>query len=136
MPEANQPLMPENVPESEQTPDTLVDAIVGKINDDIQDAASLRDKRAFFAKVLFWACLIFYACFLAFIVAIIWCPFARHFPIHAPSVTIVVLIALAAVPTLLALLLGKAVFGRRAQGETAFTPIHALLQIMKDMKGN
>lgn len=136
MSDGNEKLMPENVPESEQTPDSLVDAIVGKINDDIQDAASLRDKRAFFATVLFWACLIFYACFLAFIVAIIWCPFARHFPIHAPSVTIVILIALAAVPTLLALLLGKAVFGKRTQGEVAFTPIHALLQIMKDMKGN
>lgn len=136
MSDNNEKLMPENVPESEQTPDTLVDAVVNKIRDDIDDAISLRDKRSLFAWIIVGVCCFFYLTLFCFILAIIWCPAASHLPNVAPSVTITVLVILAAIPTLLAILLGRAVFGRRAQMETAFTPIHALFQILKDMKGN
>lgn len=42
MPDPSQPIMPDNAP---ATPDSLTEAVVGKINDEVEDSVTLRSRR-------------------------------------------------------------------------------------------
>lgn len=136
MNEDKEGLMPEEIHPSKKDdgPDDLSDAIVLRIADDIEDARTLRNKR----NCLYWCfagcSLIFLLLLICFIVAIIWSPKASLLPIHAPTVCITILIVLAAIPTFMIVSIARAVFGRKTQSESPFTPIHALIQLIKDMR--
>lgn len=115
-------------------PDDISSAIVKKISDDVEDARTLREYRMISAVVLGGTAALFYVLLILFIGLLVWCPAARYFPLQSPTVCIVVLLILSVVPTLLTLCVAKAVFGRKAQVETPFAPLHAIFQLMKDMK--
>jgi len=136
MNEDKEGLMPEEVHPSKKDdgPNDLSDAIVLRIADDIEDARTLRDKRTHLFKWFARGTAVFLLLLVLFIVAIIWCPRASLLPIHAPTVAITILIVLAAIPTFLIVSIARAVFGRKTQSESPFTPIHALIQLIKDMR--
>lgn len=109
-------------------------AICDRITDDIEDSKSLRDKREILLCILGGVAALFYILLVIFIGLVIFCPKAFHLAYISPTVCITILVSLSAIPTIICVSVAKAVFGKKAQAESPFTPLHAIIQLMKDVK--
>lgn len=109
-------------------------AICDRITDDIEDSKSLRDKREILLFILGGVAAFFYILLVVFIGLVIFCPRAFHLAYISPTVCITILVSLSAIPTIICVSVAKAVFGKKTQAESPFTPLHAIIQLMKDMR--
>lgn len=128
----SKPVMPDN-DEAQPADDGLVDAVVQHIKDDIEDHRSLREGRfALACGLLFVAGVFYIAFFYVLYLGILNMEQVRN----AQTVSIVVILTLIIVPTLLLLIVARAVFGiKKTSGSVPSSPIEALLHLMKEMKG-
>ncbi len=119
-----------------QPSDGLSGAIVEHIEDDIADGRTLRAWRPWIAGALLAVAALFYLALLAVIVGLAVCCNFAYLASQTPTVIITVIVVLAAVPTLIAMGVSKAVFGKRTNAESPYTPLQAIIHLMKELKGN
>lgn len=118
-------------------PDIVVSAIANHVNDCIEDAKTLRSWRGKSAGGLITLAVLFYALLIGMVCVVgIW---PDHFAtlLQAQTVCIVIIIAFASIPTLIIIGVMRAIFGPRNQQTGApYSPLHAVLQLMKDVNGS
>lgn len=113
-------------------PDSVLLAAADQIHDCIEDAKILRAWRPKVAKGLILLALAFYVMLIALVLAFAYCPrFATL--LQAPTICLTLLVIFAAIPTLILVGVMRAIFGSKNQS-SPYTPLHALLQVMKDIK--
>ena len=110
----------------------LVSAVVNHIEDDVKNAQTLRNWRPWIARLLLAVAAVFYYWFYRFIEELLENPCL----LMAPAVCIAIVLALSLIPTMLLLTVAKAVFGSQKGSETPFSPMQALLNLMKEVKGS
>ena len=133
------PAMPDSVKiyvdhgsDGEGKANTLVGAVVDHINDDIKNAQTLRDWRPCMAKWMIIIAATFYVAFFVFCFIIM----NNERLLGVPSVCIAFGLLLSLIPTMLLLTVARAVFGNHKGSETPFSPMQALLNLMKEVKGS
>lgn len=122
--------------EEEEHTDDLSSAGSAHIQDDIEDSQSLRHWRPRIAAGMIVAAVAFYAVLLITIGCIGFCDTVAYRVHCAPTVAITIVLVLATVPTLIMLSVAKAVFGKRNSGDSPYTPLQAIIHLMKEMKGS
>lgn len=131
MPNDKNSLMPDDSSLSQER-NEIESAIVNRINDDIDDARILRGWRVLAVILISAVAMLFYVGLGYFVFGV---GQMGEMAEIAPSVAVTVLIVFAAIPTILVVSVAKAIFGLKSQAEAPFTPLHAIIQLMKDMKG-
>ena len=115
--------------------DALSLSVAKQINDNIQDAQSLRECRLTTAKVLAVVAGIFYITLLSVIGMLVSDDGIIRCAVEAPNVCITVLLILAIVPTLITIQIARAIFGKHHHGDTPYTPLQTLVHLVKEMNG-
>lgn len=134
MTDNDKPLFPEKADEGQV--DDLSSAVSAHIRDDIDDAQSLRQWRTTLARCMVGLAGLFYLALIVTIGAIIFCDSVACRILYAPTVAITIVIVLAAVPTLMLVSVARAVFGKRNPNDSPYSPLQAIIHLMKEMKGN
>lgn len=116
--------------------DGIVGVVIQHIRDDIEDRRTLRDWRKWIAGLLTLISIAFYAVFFSLLKLVV-CDLERYKPIlEARFLSVAVVAALVVVPTLLLLIVAKAVFGMsKTSGEVPSSPLQAILHLMKEIRG-
>ena len=137
----NKVLMPDTAPDGvtdqeEQSANNVVSALVQHITDDIEDRKTLRSWRSGVAVALTVVAAIFYVVFFVLLYKVIN-DLETYKPIlEARFVSVAVIAALVIVPTLLLLIVAKAVFGMNKAASEMPSPLQAILHLMKEIKGS
>lgn len=137
MEQTSTPVMPtETTDDSKQgKADDVVSCVIGKIEDDIIDARSLREWRPGLAVGLLVVAFIFYGLFCLLLYVATTNSDVAYNVSNAQTFYIVVAILLALIPTLLVISVSKAVFGKKESNQqTPFTPLEAILHLMREMR--
>mgnify|MGYP000053584197 CR=1 FL=1 len=123
--------------EKEQRSNDVISAIYDLLEDSVEDAQSLRDERKPLADKLVWVVGGFYVVFLLVVGMILFCPAMVSRVAQAQNLYIVILILLAAIPTLVLVQLAKAVFSKKSSmTDTALTPLEAVIKLMNEIRGS
>ena len=123
--------------EKEQRSNDVISAIYDLLEDSVEDAQSLRDERKPLADKLLWVVGGFYLVFLLVVWMILFCPAMVSRVAQAQNLYIVILILLAAIPTLVLVQLAKAVFSKKSSmADTALTPLEAVIKLMNEIRGS
>ena len=134
MPDLHDDLMPDENHVDNQG-DTLSISVAKQIDDNIQDSQSLRECRSATVKIFAATAAIFYLALLVVIGMLVFGNEAiMKSVIDAPNVCITALIILAIIPLLLSVQISRAIFGRRQQGDSLYTPLQALVHLIKEMR--
>ena len=134
-------LMPDKAPDGvtdqeEQSANNVVSAVVQHITDDIEDRKTLRSWRPCAAIFLVVIAIVFYVVFFILLCLVIN-DLETYKPIlEARFVSVAVIAALVIVPTLLLLIVAKAVFGMNKAASEMPSPLQAILHLMKEIKGS
>lgn len=134
-------LMPDKAPDGvtdqeEQNANNVVSAVVQHITDDIEDRKTLRSWRSGVAVALTVVAAIFYGVFFVLLCKV-FNDLETYEPIlEARFVSVAVIAALVIVPTLLLLIVAKAVFGMNKAASEMPSPLQAILHLMKEIKGS
>lgn len=127
-------LMPDDTVDSSNGASGLPAALICHIQDCIEDAKTLRDFRPKLAKALIF--LAFFQYIILF-VTIFWIgltPYRFYWLFQSQTLTIVIVLVLAVLPTAILITVSRAVFGHHSRPEDVpYTPIQTVIQIMKDM---
>ena len=123
-------LMPDDASLVPEKPD-LASAIVERISDDIDDSKSLRSLRKTAVCALSFLALIFYVALFYFV---FFSESLDALSLQSSSVTIAILLVFAVITTIFVVSVSKAIFGVNSGKETPFTPLHAIIQLLKDTK--
>lgn len=136
MPQSDSKLVMPDTDEAQPIDGSLVDAVAQHIKDDIDDHRSLRNWRLALAIGLLVVAAVFYGVFFH-ILCLVLSNLSAYQPIlESPTVTVAVILSLIIVPTLLVLVVARAVFGmNKSDRSLPSSPIQALLHLMKEMKG-
>lgn len=110
-------------------------AVAKQILDNIEDVRFLRPWRFRTAVIMGIVAGIFYVVLLCVIGMFVSNDGIIQCAEKSPHVAIVILLVLAVVPTLITLQIAKAVFGYKKAEPEPYTPLQALLHLMKEMKG-
>ncbi len=129
MKETSIPTMPEEV-SANQAGDGLSAAIVNHIEDGIEDSKTLREWRPWIAGTL----LVVAGAFYGALFAVIFCDKLVLLAECAPVVAVAVLAAFSIIPTLIIVMVARAVFGKRSSADTPYAPLQAIIHLMKEMK--
>ena len=137
----NKVLMPDKAPDSvtdqeEQNANNVVSAVVQHIMDDIEDRRTLRSWRSKIALLLLAVAGGFYWVFFDLLFAVVDNLEAYKPILEARLVSVAVVAALVIVPTLLLLIVAKAVFGMNKSASEIPSPLQAILHLMKEIKGS
>lgn len=117
-------------------PDTVA-AVVAHIEDDVVDAKVLRNWRKPCAALLIFVASVFYALFFVFLWFVLDEDDVRMAVSETPNFYIVLALITTIIPTILLSHAAKAIFARKSGlGDTPYTPIQAILHLMKEMKGD
>ena len=134
MPDLHDYLMPDENHADHQG-DTLSVSVAKQIEDNIQDAQTLRECRFIAVKIFAVVAGIFYLVLLCVIAMLVGGDEGiMKSAVNAPNVCITALIILAVIPVLLSVQIARAVFGKRQHGDTPYTPLQALVHLIKEMK--
>lgn len=134
MPNLHDDLMPDENRVDYQG-DTLSISVAKQIEDNIQDAQTLRECRFVAVKIYAVVAGIFYIVLLCVIAMLVSGDEAiMKSAVNAPNVCITALVILAVIPVLLSVQIARAVFGKRQHGDTPYTPLQALVHLIKEMK--
>ena len=136
----NKVLMPDKAPDGvtdqeEQNANNVVSAVVQHIMDDIEDRRTLRSWRSN-ALLLLAVAGGFYWVFFDLLFAVVDNLEAYKPILEARLVSVAVVAALVIVPTLLLLIVAKAVFGMNKSPNEIPSPLQAILHLMKEIKGS
>ena len=130
-------LMPDEQDEAaEPKAFSLSSAVVQQIQDDIDDSRTLRSWRKGIAAGLILIAIGLFFAMLATIGFILFDVDVASRANEAPTVTIAIVMVLAAVPTLITISVARAVFGRKHASETPSAPLQALLNVIKEMRSS
>lgn len=122
--------MPDDTRLEDGSPDSVSAAIVKHVDDDIDDARTLREWRKRYA---IYVSIIGIICYGILLFAM-WQLFKHPtFVAAAPTVALGILLILAAIPILILVSLSKAIFGKHSSGNT-YTPLQTLIHLIKEMK--
>lgn len=114
----------------------LAGVVVRHIEDDIEDRRTLRGWRKFLAGALMLVSALFYGTFFFLLFKVVFNIESYQSLLEASAVTVAVVVALVSVPTLLLLIVAKAVFGMsKSSGEVQYSPIQSIIHLMKEMSG-
>ena len=132
--------MPDKAPDGvtdqeEQNANNVVSAVVQHIMDDIEDRRTLRSWRSN-ALLLLAVAGGFYWVFFDLLFAVVDNLEAYKPILEARLVSVAVVAALVIVPTLLLLIVAKAVFGMNKSPNEIPSPLQAILHLMKEIKGS
>lgn len=117
-------------------PDSIVAAVVEHIHDDIKDSNVLRGWRKWIAGALICVALGLYA-FLLIAIYVVASNLGQYsLLLQAQTLCGIVVVVLAAIPTLILIGVMKAIFGSRKAAEGPYSPMHALFQLLKDVNGS
>lgn len=134
MPDFHDDLMPDENHVDHQG-DTLSVSVAKQIDDNIQDAQTLRECRFIAVKIFAVVAGIFYIVLLCVIAMLVsGDEEIMKSAVNAPNVCITALVILALIPVLLSVQIAKAVFGKRQHGDNLYTPLQALVHLIKEMK--
>lgn len=117
-------------------PDPIVAAVVEHLHDDVEDARVLRGWRRWIAVILIAVVLSFYVFILLTISVVATNPYEYYWILQAQTLCGIVIVVLAAIPTLIVVGVMKAIFGSRKATDSPYSPIHALFQLLKDVNGS
>ena len=136
MPQPDSKLVMPDTDEAQPVDGGLVDAVAQHIKDDIDDHRSLRNCRFALAIVLLFVAAAFYVVFF-WLLCIVLLNLSAYKPIlESQTITVAVILALVIVPTLLVLVVARAVFGmNKSDSSLPSSPLQALIHLMKEMKG-
>lgn len=123
------------IPDDEHNADDLSVAVAKHIADDIADAQMLRPWRLRTAIIMGVVAGVFYIILLCVIGMFISNDGIIACAERSPHVAIVILLILAVVPTIITLQIARAVFGYKKADRAPYTPIQALVHLMKEMQG-
>ena len=112
----------------------LSSAIVKHIEDDIEDAGVLRGWRKKVARTMIITAVLFYGSLLAVVGSLCFCDAVAHRILAAPTVAVAVIVVLAAVPSLILASVARAVFGKHNGMDSPYSPLQAIIHLMKEMK--
>lgn len=112
----------------------LSTAIVKHIEDDIDDASVLRDWRKAIAGAMVGVSVVFYIALIIFVGCLCFCNSVAQRVLAAPTVAIAAIVVLAAVPSLILASVARAVFGKHNGMESPYSPLQAIIHLMKEMK--
>lgn len=130
-------LMPEEQDEAaEPRAFALSSAVVQQIQDDIDDSRTLRSWRKGIATGLILISLCLFAAMLTAIGFILFDVDVASRANEAPTITVAIIMVLAAVPTLITISVARAVFGRKHASESPYAPLQALINVVKEMRGS
>lgn len=137
----NKVLMPDTAPDGvtdqeEQSANNVVSAVVQHITDDIEDRRTLRSWRPKIALLLLAIAGYFYWVFFDLLFAVVDNLEAYKLILEARFVSVAVVAALVIVPTLLLLIVAKAIFGMSKSPNEIPSPLQAILHLMKEIKGS
>ncbi len=136
MPKSDSNLVMPDTDEAQPVDGGLVDAVAQRIKDDIDDHRSLRKWRLALAIVLLVVALAFYGVFFYLLCLVLSNLSAFHPILESQTITVAVILALVIVPTLLVLVVARAVFGmNKSDSSLSSSPLQALIHLMKEMKG-
>ena len=136
MAQSDSKLVMPDTDEAQPVDSGLVDAVAQHIKDDIDDHRTLRKWRVALAIVLLLVAAAFYGMFF-YLLRLVLSDLSVYRPIlESQTITVAVIFALVIVPTLLLLVVSKAVFGmNKADSSLPSSPTQALIHLMKEMKG-
>lgn len=100
----------------------------------IEDASVLRDWRKAIAGAMIVVSVVFYIALIIFVGCLCFCNSVAQRVLAAPTVAIAAIVVLAAVPSLILASVARAVFGKHNGMESPYSPLQAIIHLMKEMK--
>lgn len=100
----------------------------------IDDASVLRDWRKAIAGAMIGVSVVFYIALIIFVGCLCFCNSVAQRVLAAPTVAIAAIVVLAAVPSLILASVARAVFGKHNGMESPYSPLQAIIHLMKEMK--
>lgn len=100
----------------------------------IEDASVLRDWRKAIAGAMIGVSVVFYIALIIFVGCLCFCNSVAQRVLAAPTVAIAAIVVLAAVPSLILASVARAVFGKHNGMESPYSPLQAIIHLMKEMK--
>lgn len=123
--------------ERESNSDDVISAIYDLLEDSIEDSRSLREERKPLADTLIRIAVCLYFVFGFVVSLVVFSPAMSERVADAPNLYMVLLVILAAMPTLIMIQVAKAVFTKKSSlGDTALTPLEAIVKLMNEMRGS